>query len=214
MRFLRLCAILALAVSVSLASVAQAADEAGAEAGHAAESAGEHGAASTNPISLDPDLAIFTLIIFLVVLGILWKFAWGPISEALDQREKAIADNIQAAVDKHDEAKLMLAQYEKRLASAADEVRELLEEARRDAEHTKTEIIAEAKAAAQAEHDRSMREVRGATDAALKELAETSATLAVDLAGKIVREKLTAEDQSRLVRDMLAKLPNTQPSKN
>jgi F-type H+-transporting ATPase subunit b len=149
-----------------------------------------------------------------VVLGILWKFAWGPIAEALDHREKAIAGNIQAAVDKHDEAKHMLAEYEKRLASAAGEVRELLEEARRDAEHTKGEIIAEAKAAARAEQDRSLREVRAATDAALKELAETSATLAVDLAGKIVREKITAEDQTRLVRDMLAKLPTTQPSKN
>ncbi len=147
-------------------------------------------------------------------MAILWKFAWGPISEALDRRERGIADQIQAAADKHEESKQLLAQYEVKLAHAADEVRALLEEARRDAEHTKSEILAEAKSAAQAEYDRAVREVNSAKDSALKELAETSANLAIDLAGKIVREKLTAEDQSRLVHDMLGKLPKTDPSVN
>jgi F-type H+-transporting ATPase subunit b len=177
----------------------------------------EHAAPSptdTNPLSIDPDLAIFTLIIFLIVLGILWKFAWGPISEALDRRERGIADQIQAAVDKHEESKRLLAGYEAKLAGAADEVRALLEEARRDAEHTKSEILAEAKAAAKAEHDRAVREVNNAKDSALKELAESSANLAIELAGKIVREKLSAGDQSRLVRDVLRKLPSTEPSAN
>jgi F0F1-type ATP synthase membrane subunit b/b' len=59
-----------------------------------------------------------------------------------------------------------------------------------------------------------MRDVRGATDAALKQLAEQSANLAVDLAGRIVRQRINPEEENRLVRDALAKMPNGAPSNN
>ena len=68
----------------------------------------------------------------------------------------------------------------------------MLEEARHDAENTKQQIVAEAKSAAQAEHERAMRDIRTATDAAVEELSQRSADLAVELAGKVISAKLTA----------------------
>ena len=222
--FLRRAAIAARALLI-LATVASAvtfavrpAVAAKAEDGHAAggHGGGAHGEAAhgePSPLMIGPDLALFTGIIFLVLLGVLGKFAWGPIRDALEAREKAIADNIAAAEARNDEAKRLLAEYDKRLAGAADRVRELLEEARRDAEHTKGEIVAEAKKAAQAEHERAMRDVRNATDAALKELAETSANLAVGLAGRIVQKQLTPDDPPQLIREAMSK-PPAEPSRN
>jgi hypothetical protein len=72
------------------------------------------------------DLAIYTFVVFLILLLVLLKFAWNPISRALDERERNIADHIAAAEAKHEEAKQMLAGYEQKLAGAADEVRQLL----------------------------------------------------------------------------------------
>ena len=161
-----------------------------------------------------PDLAIFSAIIFLVLLGILGKFAWKPLVGALTGREENIADEIRAAESQHKEAKAALAQYEQKLTHAADEIRELMEEARRDAEHTKTQIVAEAKKAAQTEHERALRDVQNATDAALKTLAEKGASLAVELAGQMVEQKLNASDHRRLIRDAVAKFPGGDPSKN
>jgi F-type H+-transporting ATPase subunit b len=89
-----------------------------------------------------------------------------------------------------------------------------LDEARRDAEHTKAEILAEAKAAAQAEHGRAMREVRNAKEAALKEIGEASANFAVDLAAKIVEKEINPADHSRLIREALVKFPTAGPSVN
>jgi F-type H+-transporting ATPase subunit b len=184
----------------------------------ATEPASSHDAESAhaklNPLPFDPDLAIFTAIVFLLLMAILGKFAWGPIVEGLQKREQQIADNIAAAERSGEEARRMMAQYQAKIASAADEVRAMLEEARRDAEHTKQQIVAEAKTAAQAEHDRQMREIRTATDAALKQLAETSATLAVDLAGKIIRQKLSAADHQKLIREAVEKFAAPQPSRN
>ena len=51
--------------------------------------------ANATPLAFDPDLAICTAIVFVALLAILWKFAWGPISAGLDKREQSIAGNIE-----------------------------------------------------------------------------------------------------------------------
>jgi len=167
-----------------------------------------------NPLVWKPDLAIWTGVVFLILFFILNKFAWPVISKALEEREKRIEKNIADAQAKHEEAKLLLVQHEARLAGAADDIRALLEEARRDAEHTKAQIIAEARHAAEQERDRALLDVERAADAALKSLAETSANLAVELAGKIVHQNLTADQHSQLVREALGKMSRVSPSQN
>jgi len=180
-------------------------------AGELLDDAAAHG--KPDPLSVDPDLAIWTFGVFLVLLAVLWKFAWGPISKSLDEREQAVARFIAEAKHSHDEAKRLLGEHERILAGAADEVRALLEEARRDAEATKLDILAEAKAGAEAERLRALREIEGATDGALKQLAERSADLAVELAGKIVSVKLSSADHAQLIQEAVARFP-TNPSRN
>lgn len=176
----------------------------------------DHGEEKTvlNPLVFDPDLAIYTAIVFGVLLAVLWKFAWGPLMEALDYREQTVADHLAAAEAKHEEAKGLLAAHEARLATAKDEVREMLEEARRDAESTKAQILSEADSQAQARHDRAIRDIELARDSAVRTLAETSANLAVDLASKVVVQNLTSEQQTDLVREATTKLANSTPSNN
>jgi F-type H+-transporting ATPase subunit b len=144
---------------------------------------------------------------------LLTKFAWKPIMEGLDKREQGIADTIAATKAANEEAKSMLASYERRLAEAADEVRGMLEEARRDAEATKTAIVAEARKAADEEQARAKREIGLATDDALSKIAERAGELAVDVAGKFLRQKLSADDQQQMIRDSVAAIRST-PSVN
>lgn len=177
-----------------------------ANVAHAAEGA-------PDPLVVDPDLAVFSAIVFVLLLLILTKFAWGPIVAGLEKRESRIAENIASAERAAEDARRMMADYEAKLAGAADQVRAMLDEARRDAEHTKDQIVAEAKAAAQLEHDRQMRELRTATDQALKSLSEFLADQAVDLASRIIREKLNAKDHDRLVKDAVARFTQS-PSVN
>ena len=178
----------------------------------AAEDGAEHPSAS-NPLSVDPDLALFTALVFVLLLAVLWKFAWGPICEALDARERRISENIAAAERAGEDARKLIGQYEDKLAGAANEVREILEEARRDADHTRQEIVEEARQAADVERRRALREIDTATTQALKELAEQSANLAVGLAGKIVRAELDAKSHSALIQESMAKF-TASPSKN
>jgi len=198
-------AISALALSIGSCNVAYAAP---AEGDHGAHDVG-HGNASdgmNDPSDFKADLAIYTFVVFLLLLAILGSLAWPKISTALVEREKRIEANIAAAEAKHEEAKRLLAAHEAKLASAAAEVRALLEEARRDAEATKDEIVAEARNAAKAERDRAVRDIKLAADQATKNMAESSANLAIEIAGKVIRESINPAKQQELVRSALAKL--------
>jgi F-type H+-transporting ATPase subunit b len=191
------------------------AEAAAVEAAHEAEEA-EHGGDATgpNPLAVDPDLAIWTFIVFAVLFILLSIFAWPQIAAALDERERKITDNIAAAEARLEEAKRVLAEHEAKLAAAAGEVRALLEEAHRDAEHTKRSIEAKGHQAAQDELARALREIDRAKDGAIEALAGASANVAIDLARKVIREKLSAEEQNQIVRDALGKLSAATPSKN
>jgi F-type H+-transporting ATPase subunit b len=191
------------------------------EVGHAVHDVGDalaeeahHGAApgSSNPVTLDPDLAIVTGIIFLLLLAVLWKFAWGPIIEALDRRESTLAEQLAAAKRSEDESRRLLAEHEKKLAGAASEVKQLLDQARRDAELQKQQIVESAQAAAAAEKDRAVREIHAAKHAALHDLAQKSVSTAVSLAGEIVHRQLNTEDHSRLIGDALQQLSSPESS--
>jgi len=191
------------------------AHEAGADHEHQADGHGaEAHSGDPNPLAIDIDLAIWTGVVFAVLFFVLSKFAWPSISEALEEREKNIAGNIADAQANHEESKRILAEHEAKLGLAADEVRGLLEEARRDAEHTKAQIIADAKHLADQERERAVLDIKRAADTAMKTLAETSANLAVDLAGKVVKQNITPDQQASLVREALGKLAISSPSKN
>jgi len=166
-----------------------------------------------SPAEFRKDLAIYSFLVFLLLLGLLSKFAWTPIMQGLEKREQGIADMLKATQAASDDAKKMLASYERRLATAADEVRAMLEEARRGADLTRQTIIAEARTAAGEEQARARYEIGLARDDALTHIAEKAGDLAVEVAGKFLREKLGKDDQARLLRESLAGL-TSKPSMN
>ncbi len=166
----------------------------------AAEAPGHGGEpVNTNPLEFKKDLALWTGVVFLVLMAVLWKFAWGPIAQGLERREQGIGDQIDQADQANRQAKDLLAQHEQQLSAAKGEVRGMLDQARRDAEQVGSEVIEKAQQEARAEQQRAARQIDAATAAALKELAEQGANLAVELAGKIVRAELKADDHARLI---------------
>ena len=153
-------------------------------------------------------LALWTFVVFCLLLGILWKFAWGPLAEALDRREAGIVARIEEATRKNEEAAKLLADHQERLAGTADEVRRILDEARRDAESQKQDILTEAQSAAIAEKERALQEITVAKNGALQELAEKSVDTAVGLAGKIVQRQLSPDDHASLISEALEHFPS------
>ena len=185
------------------------------DAAHAGAGGADAHAAGRQPSQIiKPDLSLWTVFIFLGLLLVLGKFAWKPIIDGLHAREKSIHDEISEAKRQNEEAKSLLSQYQQQLAQAAEQVKAMLEEARRDSEHTKEQIISEARSEATAERNRALRDIGVATDQALKTLAEQSANLAVSVAGKILQKQMSAADHAELIKQAVGEFSLSGPSKN
>lgn len=173
-----------------------------------------HAEASPDPLATDPDLALWTAGVFFLMLAILSQVAWKPIMEGLKAREEGISGNLAAAEAKHEEAKALLEKHQQEMAGAAEQVRELLEEARRDADATMAQAKTDAKHEFELERERAMRDIDNAKDAAVRQLAEKTAGLAIDLAGQVVKQDISSNRQSEIVREALGRFSSSDPSSN
>lgn len=150
--------------------------------------------------------ALWTLVVFALVVFVLGKYAWGPILSGLQDREKFIRQSLEEARRDRVEAEARLKQYTDQLNAARGEATGIVEEARRDAEEVKRRIEAEAGVEARQIVERSKREIELAKETALKELYTTSAKLTTELAGRILEREISPADHERLIRDSIARL--------
>jgi len=187
----------ALAALITLALMA--APAMAAEGGHA------EGVAN-NPFAGDIGNALWTIIIFVLVLVVLGKYAWGPILSNLQARENFIFESLEKAKRDRDEAEARLRQYEEKLASARAEASAIVDEGRRDADVVKRRIEEDAHKEADRMIERARREIQIATDTATKELYTLSARLATDMATRIVGKELGPQDHERLIADSIASI--------
>jgi len=149
------------------------------------------------------DLALATFLVFLLLVAILTKFAWGPIVAGLARREETIAAQMAEARQAAETARKQLAEYERKLAAATEEARAIMGQARQDAENVKDKIVAEAQAVAQKERERAVADIASAKNEALREIAAKSVSTAVALAGNIIRREVKPEDHERLISESL-----------
>ncbi len=157
-------------------------------------------------LTVDAMTAIWTIVVFVLLLLILRKFAWGPIQQVLVQREKFIADSLAHARQEREESQKLLKQYSEQIQAARNEATAIVEEGRRDAEVVKAKIQAEARREAEVLIDRAKREIGVARDTAVKDLYSRTASLATEVAGRIIRKELSPGEHERLIRESIDEL--------
>jgi F-type H+-transporting ATPase subunit b len=165
-------------------------------------------AGEKSPPVLEPryDLGIWTIVTFVLLLLVLWKWAWGPMLEGLHNREKSIQGALDEARKSQEEAQKLREQFQAEMTKANEKVRDLLDEGRKDAERVTAEMMGKARADIQGERDRLQREMRSAHDQALQDLWAQAAQLASLVSTKAIRRELTPEDHRRFVDEALADL--------
>src|SRR5438128_9136765 len=154
----------------------------------------------------DIPLGIWSIVVFVILLVVLKKYAWGPILEGLQKREQTIESAVRDAQKARDEAQRLRDQLQREVDKAHEKVRDILDEGRRHAQQVTEEMIAKARAEIQAERERLRREIEMARDQALQELWKQAADLATMISAKAIRRQLSAEDHRRLVDEALTEL--------
>jgi F-type H+-transporting ATPase subunit b len=174
----------------------------------AAEAAGESGEANSPLYTPAQGLitGIVTIVVFVLLLVVLGKYAWGPILSGLKSREEKIRKDIADAEAMRVRAEAALREYNEQLTTAEQKVRDMLERAAVDAEKISARLRTQAQSEAEDIRERSMKDIEGARAQALSEIYEQTADLATRVAEKILRRNLNAEDQRELVNQSLQEL--------
>ncbi len=146
---------------------------------------------------------IWTLVIFLAVILVLGKFAWGPMLSGLQRREQFIRDSLEEAKQDREAAQAQLEEYNEKLDTATAEALKVLEEGRRDAEVVKERIEDKARSEADQMVERAKREIDLAKQTAIKELYETSIALGSDIATRVLKREMNAEDHEDLIAESI-----------
>jgi len=158
-------------------------------------------------MNVDRTLFVAILLAFSVFAWILAKFAWGPLLKIVDEREKAIRDQVESAEQAAADSKQALAQHQELLRGAGRERDEILARATKDAEGVRTELAAKARADADEIVARARDQMQREKEQALAELRGQVADIAVEAASRIVKSSLSEEAQRKLVDDYIKQLP-------
>ncbi len=164
------------------------------------------GGGESNLFAGDIGNAVWTLVIFLLVVFVLGKFAWGPLLAGLQKREQFIRDSLAQAKAENDKATALAAEYEQKVLEAKTEATAIVEEGRRDAEAVKRQIEEQGRAEADKMIKRARREIEIAQQTAVKEIYVTSARLATDLAARILGREVNANDHERLIAESIERI--------
>jgi F-type H+-transporting ATPase subunit b len=169
----------------------------------------DHGGSGTQQTIFTPprlDLTIWTIVVFAVLLFVLKKMAWKPMLDGLQTRESRIRGALDEAQTARDEAQNLREQLRVEMGKIQDKMREMLDEARRDGQHTKDRLLAEGKSELQAERDRSLREIAREREQAVQELWKQTAQLATLVSAKAIGRSLNEADHRSLVDEAVAEL--------
>lgn len=164
------------------------------------------GGASGGPFEGDIGTALWTLIIFGLVVFVLGKFAWKPILHGLSSREAFIRTSLEQARKDRDEAEARHKEYAEKLLGARHEATAIIDEARRDAEAVRRKIEEEGRVEAAAALERAKREIGIAKETAIKDIYVLAATLSTRIAGRVLDREISPQDHERLIREAIAEL--------
>lgn len=193
------------------ASIPAAALAAAAFLATAVPALASEGGEGSNLFAGDLGNAIWTLVIFLAVVFVLGRWAWGPILERLQAREDFIRKSLTEAKADREAAEARLQEYEERLAAARAEATAIVDEGRRDAGAVRQRIEEEGREEAGKMLERARREIEIAKQTAIKDIYSVAARLATAAASKIIAKELTPEDHERLVAESIAELEGMGP---
>lgn len=160
-------------------------------------------AAEGNLLEVNLGLAVWTVIIFLIVLAVLWKFAYPKILGAVEARERYIEELVAAAERDRAEAQALLEQQRRELEEARRHAQELVAEARRAAEDLRQEILQRAQEESRALLERAREDARAERRAMWEQLRRDAADLVVAAAERVLGRALTPDDAVRLAEEAL-----------
>ncbi len=165
-----------------------------------------------NPlVQPDPGLYIWTIVTFLVLLGLLARFAWRPLLDALEQRQQVIRKSLDDARQARQELEQVKTEAARLLSEARVEAGEIVSRTRSEAARFAEEMKVKARTDADALVKRAEREIEMQTARAMENIRRETVELSVAIASKILRRDISKDDNERLLNETLKEMQSRLP---
>ena len=160
-----------------------------------------------NPlVQPDPGLYFWTIIVFLVLAFLLFKFAWKPLLAMLEKRESGIRQSLLDAEKAREELANVKTDTEKILAEARMESQEILAASKKNAEKMKEEIVEKAQTKSDTLIEDARKQIQIEKDRAIADVKSEVVNLSFEVAEKLIKKNLTKDDNLKLVEESLKNL--------
>jgi F-type H+-transporting ATPase subunit b len=164
-------------------------------------------------MSIQVNLMFWTLLIFVILYFILSKFAFGPITKAVEAREKALEDAIEGAKRDRDAAAKLLQEHQAAIDAARGEGQKMIAEGRAIAEKMRTDLLEQTRKEQQDMLERARREIDSERAKAVAQLRREAIDLALAGASKVIEQNLESDKNRKLVESYLASIGTLEVSK-
>jgi F-type H+-transporting ATPase subunit b len=148
----------------------------------------------------------WTLGIFVILYILLRKFAFGPITAAVEAREKALEDAIEGAKRDRDAAAKLLAEHQARIEAARGEAQKLIADGRALAEKMRGDLLEQTRKEQQDMLSRARHEIEREKERAIAQLRREAVDLALAGASKVIEQNLESEKNRQLVERYLSSI--------
>jgi len=162
--------------------------------------------AASGPLTVEFGLMFWTVVVFLLLLLVLKRFAYPALLGAVEARERALQEQLDAAERNRAESEALLAEHKKLLAESRMQAHALLVEARTTAEKERALAMEKTLEEQQQLLERARREIVDERDRAIAELRQEAVELSLAAASKLIGERLTSETDRKLVQEYLTSL--------
>ncbi|MBB6453959.1 F-type H+-transporting ATPase subunit b [Salirhabdus euzebyi] len=144
-----------------------------------------------------------SLIIFVVLLALLKKFAWGPLMGIMIEREQHIANEIDTAEKNRSEAERLAKEAQEQIKATRQDAQEIIENAKQTAKSQEQSIITAARQEAERIKESARQEIEQEKDKAIQALQDQVASLSVRIASKVIEKELSEKDQEKLINEYI-----------
>lgn len=150
--------------------------------------------------------SFWTVLLFVLLLLVLRKWAWHPILEALRSREEDILRSIESAKESKQQAEALLHENREKLEAAQAEAQAMIAKSREDAMALAEELRQQAVSEAETMQKQAEEAIRIAKTQAVRDVYQEGVHIAVDLAGRLIERDLSEQDHEQLINDALKQL--------
>jgi len=166
-----------------------------------------------SPFDINSGVIIWTVVIFVILLGLLYRLGYPALLKMVEERERRIQKQLEDAEKANAEAQRLLEEHKKQIAAARNEAQEILAKAKTVSQKERETLLAKAREEYDALLSRARKDIEAEKDKAILALRREAVELSIAAASRVIEANLDTEANRKLVTEFLDSLGKAEKQK-